>query len=335
VTTNLQIPPERDLPPGRLARRKEHLMEELARTTIEARSTGRARWEGRRRWAAVAGVAAAALVIAVAAPTLLGSRRGGAQDAAAAVLLRVAKVAATRHAVVPPEPGQYVYTKTEAVWESDWADVGPNHDQYFSVLMPVVREAWIGPDGSGRLREETGEPTFLTDHDRSVWIAAGRPALGGNETRDESHGAGGLSYLDLSTLPTDPAALRRMIEERTVEGGPPGNAETFTIVGDLLRETYAPPELRAALFEIASELPGVELIGTVEDPMGREGIAVAYPSDGILHELIFDPTTSALLAERTVVADPGEANLQVPAGTVVGWAAYLASGIVDSTQQGS
>jgi hypothetical protein len=332
VSTKLRIPPERDLPAGRLAQRKQHLIEELART-IEAERAGPPR-RGRRRWAVAAGVAAAAVAIAVAVPAMLpGGHPGGAPNAAAAALLRAARVAATQESTPLPSPGQYVYTKTEAVYESDWADVGPNHDQYFSVLTPVVREAWIGTDGSGRLLETNGTPTFLTEHDRSVWLAAGRPDLGGNKTHDESYRPGGLFYLDLTKLPTDPGELRTMIEERKVEGGPPGDAETFTIIGDLLRETYAPPELRAALYQIASELPGVELIGNVKDPVGRDGIAVAYPNDGILHELIFDPNTSALLAERTVITDPGQAHLQVSAGTVVGWAAYLASGIVDSTDQ--
>ncbi len=332
MSTELRIPPERDLPPGRLAQRKEHLVEELART-IEAGPARRARG-GRRRWAVAAGVAAAAVAIAVAVPAMLpGGHPGGAPNAAAAALLRAAKVAATQEGTPPPGPGQYVYTKTESMNETDWANVGPNHDLYFSVLIPVVREAWIGTDGSGRLLETNGTPTFLTEHDRSVWIAAGRPDLGGNQTHDESYKPGGLSYLDLTSLPTDPEQLRAMIEERKVEGGPPGEAETFTIIGDLLRETYAPPKLRAALYQIASELPDVQLVGNVKDPEGRDGIAVAYPNNGVLHELIFDPNTSTLLAERTEITDPSQAHVQVPAGTVVGWAAHLGSGIVDSPDQ--
>jgi hypothetical protein len=332
VTTELRVPPERDLPPGRLAQRREHLVEELARET----EAGRARLGrgGRRRWPLAAGVAAAAVAIAVVVPSLVpGGHPGGAQNAAAEVLLRAARVAAERETGALPGPGQYVYTKTEAVWENGWADVGPNHDEYFSVLMPVVREAWIGTDGSGRLLETNGTPTFLTEHDRSVWIASGRPDLGGNKTHDESYEPGGLSYVDLTKLPTDEAELRAMIENREVEGGPPGEAETFTIIGDLLRETFAPPQLRAALYRVASELSGVELIGNVEDPVGRAGVAVAYRTDGVRHELIFDPGTSALLAERTVITDPSGLYSQVPAGTVVGWAVYLASGVVDSTDQ--
>ncbi len=141
-----------------------------------------------------------------------------------------------------------------------------------------------------------------------------------------------LFFLDLSGLPTDPAELKARIESREIEGGPPGDAETFTIIADLLRETYAPPALRAALYMIAAELPGVELIGQTKDPAGRDGIAVAYANAGARHELIFDPDTSVMLGERFVVTDATK-EYRVAPGTVVGWAAYLSSGIVDSTSE--
>jgi len=115
-----------------------------------------------------------------------------------------------------------------------------------------------------------------------------------------------------------------------VEGGPPGDAETFTIIGDLLRETYAPPGVRAALYTIASELSGVELVGTTHDHLGRPGTAVAYVAQGLRDELIFDPRTSALLGEQTTVADPSQVR-GLAAGAVVEWTSYLRSGVVDST----
>jgi len=279
---------------------------------------------------AIAVIAATAATVLVALSLLPGGDSGAPGGAAAAVLRREARLAASQPTLAPPRPGQYVYTESQSVQESDWNGVGPNHDQSFSVLIPHLREVWIAPDSSGRLRETEGAPKFLTDHDRAAWIAAGRPELGGNNTSDESFRAGGLSYLDLSKLPTEPEQLRTMIEQRQIEGGPPGDGETFAIVGDLLRETYAPPQVRAALFQIVSNLPGVQLIGASQDGVGRSGIAVAYTNADIRHELIFDPSTSALLGEQTVIADPTR-NPSLPAGTVVSWAAYLTSAIVDST----
>lgn len=303
----------------------------------------------RRRWSAVATAVAAAVILALAVPVLLPSgHRGSAPDASAAqVLLRAAQVAARQEQGDTPGPGQYVYTKSDNAYMNAWADAGPDH-QGFSVMMPQVREIWIGTDGSGRLLETNGTPTFLSDQDHAVWEASGSPDLGGGKTSDETfepngppspspgptaQPGGGLHYQDLSTLPTDPAELRAKIESREIEGGPPGDAETFTIIGDLLRETYAPPALRAALYQVAAGLSGVELVGETKDPEGRAGVGVAYTNAGIQHELIFDPNTSALLGEQDVVVDPSQTGLNVDAGTVVGWAAYLSSGVVDSTSE--
>ena len=142
----------------------------------------------------------------------------------------------------------------------------------------------------------------------------------------------------------NPAELARMVSSRGIEGGPPGALEDFTQVGDLLRETIAPPALRVALFKVASNIPGVLLIGPTTDHLGRRGIGLAIaqtPSDpaqgsaGLL-EFIFDPTTSALLSEQTLAGSrPVELSANgaaVLSGFVVtSWTAYEASAVVDST----
>src|SRR5919108_5016243 len=217
------------------------------------------------------------------------------------------------HSQTAPQKGQYVYTKSREAY----LQISPFRKTTWSVLVPETRQIWIGPDGSGRLRQTRGRPRFLSAKDRALWRAAGSPKLGGGRTTDQVFRGKGspppgtpvvagspqdyLSYLDLTGLPTDPDALRELIEERKVEGGPPGDAETFTIIGDLLRETYAPPKLRAALYQVAAELPGVELLGTVRDEAGRKGIGVGYTDGGERHELIFDRKTSVLLGERDVL----------------------------------
>ena len=109
-------------------------------------------------------------------------------------------------------------------------------------------------------------------------------------------------------------------------------AGTFEIIGDLLRETDASPTLRATLYQAAAQIPGVTLIGTVTDAAGRSGTAVAYASNGGQDELIFDPTTSVLLGEATVVTDPSQlCRLDVSVGAVISETSYVASGVVNST----
>jgi hypothetical protein len=326
MTIELTPPPERDWPAERLEFRKQQL---LARIETEQRPR-RKHSSPRRRLrplALAATVAAAAVAVAVTA--LLPTGRGGPSPAAAAVLRHAAHAAAKQPATAPPAPGQFVYTKSESLF----MDTAGIHGRTIDFYEHVTREAWIGPDGSGRIREADSPPSFVTSADRDAWLAAGKPVLTGDRNSDESFHAAGLFYLDLSKLPSDPDRLEHLIENRTVEGGPPGDAETFTIIADLLRETYAPPGVRAALYTIASRLPGVQLVGRTRDQLGRSGIAVAYVSHAISHELIFDPATSALLAERQQVVgtDPSQVEPSVPVGTVLESTVYLSSGVVDST----
>jgi len=290
-----------------------------AATTAAARARmiGSARPPRRRaRWPfALAGTAAAVAAVAAALVIVL-VQTGSPQSAVAAVLNRTARIAADRPATPPPRPGQFVYTRSHSLNKS----TSVRHGHAFSVLVHQNREAWIGTDGSGRLHETTTGAEFISNRDRKEWIAAGRPKLSEHGHSNELLAPGRLDYLDLSKLPTDPAALKTVIEQRKIEAGPPGDAETFTIVGDLLRETYASPQLRAALYRVVAGLPRVVLLGQTEDDTGRPGIAVAYTKDRVRHELIFDPHTSVLLGERY------REN-----GKWVGWTVYLASGVVDST----
>jgi len=167
---------------------------------------------------------------------------------------------------------------------------------------------------SGRLRESVRHQSFPARHDRLAWIALGRPPLP-LEPSDEHFGPGGLSDgpVNLSRLPADPAALARLMSSRKIEGGPPGPGEDFVQVGDLLRETDAPPALRAAVFRVTAGIPGVKVIGTVRNHAGQEGIGVVYtdrvaagPAAGQLdqQELIFDRATSVLIGESTTIIDP-------------------------------
>jgi hypothetical protein len=315
MSIRLTPPPERDLPAGRLQQRKEQLV-----SHIHAEHQGVPWPAPRRRWPLALAAAAAVAALAIAASIVLpAGETGGASPAAAAVLRHAARTAARQAFTAPPASGQFVYTKSESLNEN----TAVVDQQAINFFQTQTREIWIGPDGSGRLRESDGLPRFATGADRAAWVAAGKPDLtGGSRDTDSTFSKGQLSYLDLSKLPTDPAQLERLIENRTIEGGPAGDAETFTIIGDLLRETYAPPALRSALYTIASQLPGVQLIGTTRDHLGRTGTAVAYVADGLSHELIFDPQTSALLAEQTV---------DQKTGSVVDWTSYLSSGVVDST----
>ena len=128
-------------------------------------------------------------------------------------------------------------------------------------------------------------------------------------------------------------------------GGDSADWVSFQIIGEMLQGTYASPALRAALYEVAASLPGVDYVGRVTDELGRPGLAVAYAHDGIRDEMIFDPDTAQLLGRRSILENPDDAEQLVgpdtAPGTVIAYAGnagavvvstvFLVSGVVDST----
>lgn len=285
----------------------------------------------RRRWLslAVAGTALAAALVVLAIG--LGDGGGQVQPAVAQVLRQTAEVAAAREPLTLA-PGQFLYTRSTNAYLHSTAG--------WSVLVPSRTETWASMDGrrKGRTRQVYGQPRFVSAGQRAAWVAAGSPPLSKAGAVEDSVVSGG-GMVDAALLPTDPATLREMIEAREIPGveGPPGEAETFRLVGDLLRQAYLPPDVRAALYQLTAELPGVELLGEVRDPVGRPGTGVAYvdDQDGIRRELIFDPATSALLGERESIVRSGAYGVDAPPGTPVSYAAYLESKVVDSVGEGA
>jgi len=280
----------------------------LARGALVARIEGSERpparapaWRRSRVRLVLAITAVAALLVAL--PTLILGGGGEVQPAVGQVLRAAAAVAATEPAEPPPGPGQYFYTRSrEAVLDATGEP---------AAMTVHLRQTWIGANGAGRARVVTSgqvEDSALT----------------------------GQPFLDTSELPTRPGALRKLIEAREIPlvDGPPGEAETFTLIGDMLRNTYLPPAFRAALYRVVAELPEVELMGEARDPVGRMGTGVAFTKGSVTHQLIFDPKTSALLGERDVAARQMP-EFQAPAGTEISSTAYLESKVVDSLGRGA
>jgi len=269
-----------------------------------------------RRWI----LAAAMVALVMVAGALLPRGAGGPVQSAAQVLRHLASVAAARtNPLVPPR--KFVYVRSEQLRRVSGEDLSTGAQ--WAALVRVTRQDWRAADGSGRILTLAGRPRFLSAADEAAWRRAGRPELA-PPVSDERFPAGSYPTRDLSGLPLDPAKLRRIIERRSVVEGPPGAAATFSIVGMLLAEEAAPPKLRAALLEVAASLPGIEVIGQRDDPLGRASLALALTEHGDRTVLYFDPTTSALRArERFRVADGSRDHL-------LDWQAYWPPRIVNS-----
>ncbi|MFE5515760.1 CU044_5270 family protein [Streptomyces sp. NPDC056529] len=223
-------------------------------------------------------------------------------------------------------PGEYVYVKSLVAHAGRDAAGGP-------AVLPSARarEVWLSADGSrpGLLREAGSADTPLGS--RAPVYELDRPGAVPRKTTlgAEAPSVTNPTHAYVAALPTDPEALLRLVREQTrgsgETGGPGGDADqrAFTAIGTLLAETWAPPEVTAALYRAAALIPGVAVLPSATDAAGREGVAVSRTARGEQTQWIFDRTTSAFFGERTVLAGTASAGR---AGTVLGVSAVLVKG---------
>jgi hypothetical protein len=268
-------------------------------------------------------IALAVLAIAVGA-SLRSSSTTEPALAAGPVLQRLARIASTQPWAVPGR-GQYLYTTSHSLTEADTMLRG---GVYCQLVFEQYRQNWIAANGEGLFRETDGPAHY---HSRREAAACRKAAPAQPAGVSETWAAPGCLSIDpipLGRLSRNPAKLRARLLTGKVEGGPPGPSEAFTQVGDLLRETDAPPALRAALYRAAAGLPGVKSLGTVTDKLGRRGVGLAFDSHGVRHELIFSARTSALLAEQDVLVSSVH-GLHAARGEALEWSAYSTGQIVN------
>jgi hypothetical protein len=137
------------------------------------------------------------------------------------------------------------------------------------------------------------------------------------------------SYQDIADALRVPDALRAAVESAARKTDNPLGYEMLTIVGDLLGESVAPSQLRASLYRITADIPGLELVGTVTERADRRGTAVAARRGDTQLELVFDPRTSVLLAQQETLLHQ-IADTSAPVGTVISYTLYLNSSITKS-----
>ncbi|GII95483.1 CU044_5270 family protein [Sinosporangium siamense] len=143
------------------------------------------------------------------------------------------------------------------------------------------------------------------------------------------------NYAYLSGLPTEAKAMRDVLDKRvayedTLMSGRGERREflAFEEVHTLLQDHYVPRAQRAALFEAARSIPGVEIAEGVKDGDGRDGVSLAMTADGVRKEIIFAPETYLYLGARyTAVAGNDH---DTPVGTVVGITTQRKTSVVDA-----
>ena len=257
----------------------------------------------RRRRARILAAVAAAAAIAVAA-SLVGVRAvhrdGWAARAhlTAVIVLQRAAAAAARQ---PAADGRFYVTESEGIT--------PGNRR----VAPAVRTIWLGNGRPGRLVQ----PAPAGVHWGPI-----PPGI--------SFGGRTLTWAQLRNLPTDPHRLRARIAGVSRHRGTSLEAEEFDVVAGLLWEAPAVPALRAALYQVVAGMPGVMVVRTAHDLIGRAATEVIVPTPGDVvtpaQALFFDPSTGVVLGTASLVT--------TRLGCLPAWeSAVLASGYVGSVHQ--
>jgi hypothetical protein len=278
----------------------------LARARGGSAASGFGRGGPRRPRRAILAATAAAAALAIAATVIAVTSLGGpgrpAFDAGAVRLLAKAANAAARQPTPHVLDSQYMYIETkEAVTSTVPLELGatpppmPRHVH----LKLITSRVWVPVGKSCR-------PAYK----RST-SANGKTAIQ-TYSGEKCAGIGSLNdptYRLLQTLPTNPHTLLALIYRVERGHGPGPDQEAFVTIGDLLRDTIAPPKVAAALYRAAALIPGVTLIPHAADAIGRPGVAVGRigpgVDGGIRDELIFSGATLQLIGERSVIARTG------------------------------
>jgi hypothetical protein len=288
------------------------------------------------RLAAAGALAAAAVAAAVVLPGGDESRLAPAKAAAAETLTRAAAVQEGELSR-PLRAGEFWYVRTQSA-----TTIGGDEHGGYTAIQPELREEWVARDGTRRwVVRPTGPLRFPGPRDRARWEAAGSPAVTAGAPEEHRApaprrgpfylGDAAVSYADLLALPRDAQALYQRLRQAAVDCdcGHNVDSETFVIVGDTLRSTPIPDDLRAAFLRAAALIPGIRLVAQERDVTGRPAVGVAYDYAGRRDELLFDRDSFTRLGEndrRLTRADYADAR---PGQLVGGWA-YVDSGIVTS-----
>jgi hypothetical protein len=279
----------------------------------------------RRRLPAAALAAAAAATFAL----VTGLDTGHVAPTAAEALRRAARAALDAPAPFP-RADQYFYVHSSRIDLTTPEPPRPGE----AGLVTTERRFWISLERPGHLEQRFVAARFpgATEAQRRAGEEQVR-GLSKTYPLGRAHrfhlGDFKLTREQLLAFPTDPRTVYDRLRANVGGRGHSPDGEVFTEIGDALREQPAPAALRAGLYGALALIPGIELVGDVTDRVGRRGVAVAFTEIGVRNELIFDPDTSELLAERSVLLDPKAAEIPLPAGTVIGDSVYLERAVAD------
>jgi hypothetical protein len=188
---------------------------------------------------------------------------------------------------------------------------------YYYERIAGSYEIWWGADGSGRIVNDPNDDTTYeagklpTDSGPVAYLSTDPVELDAQlRTRVEPTGASPEPYLD-------------WVESSAPLPGQEGPITWGLVrsIAELLDAPDVSPEQKAALFQVAAALDGMQVTPGTTDPTGRPAVLLSINTESQLHEWWFDPQSEQLLAMR-----------DTPDGEAAGRATVIASaGIASST----
>jgi hypothetical protein len=147
-----------------------------------------------------------------------------------------------------------------------------------------------------------------------------------------------VSYSYLDSLPTDPAALEKIILRYNPPTGKiTANEAVFEAINALLADggqegVVIPRKLEATFYRILQQLPGVHFeSGT--DLAGRTGLGFWIVRAGsVQEEMVINPVTYQFMGFKDVTIK-GDAKTHTKAGQVIAWEALLGTAVVQRPGQ--
>jgi len=281
---------------GALGAARARLMAEIAAAETEnvvpPRKSRRGLWVG----AGAVGLAAAITAVVALAPVEQAGLEPPAAVADPVVVLRSAAAAALQAPGTPPEPDQFVYTRTQ----------GPDGE----------REAWSSADGThdGRIKMPDGSffPIPGCRNGKAQVYKGDQPLEGVTEPCTPSP-----AYR--TDLPADADAMFAHLNAN--HSGETGDYNAMgKDVLTLANENLLPPAVRAALFRAAAKVPGLRAVDHAKDAAGRPGVGITWP---------LRPQDDPKVAKPVVIVFAADTFLYLGTNST----AVTASGVVDRVGQ--
>ena len=322
-------------PPATLARHRRKVMsgigaEPAAAVTVPGNRNGR---KLRSRFALLAAAAAFLVGVLVTADVVL-PERGRATAEAVEVLTNAAT--ATIQASDPVlNPGQYLKVETRELTSASSASAQTSWQETTGSQLYIpsdVTDEWIlnreprVPTESAPEAVKEAARLRPTVDPRTEAAMVGVFRAPGGAFTDNEYTILGAPLTDTSELPRDPRKLLDLIYERTSDRKDP-DIKAFEAILEALRTGVIPADLRAAFYQAAALIPGVDVGDEKVTVDGRTGIAISMPGpNGISrNDLVIDPASGLVIGEQIIIVQDYNG---VPAGTVESWRSVRTS-VVD------